>query len=322
MTTKRNSSEGGTAGLTLTTANSGGASGDAWDAFGGSVDPQFSTTHPIAGTKSISYPAAASQTSFHRWTTFAGDTLETRHYFWLDQIPTPSTEILQLRSVSARAAAVYVTNTAHIDFQDAAQASQFMSTATLTAGAGYYLRVWAKRGSSTTDGQMQLDLYTATGSLLQSSGLLTGKNTGTAVLTEVRAGKTSASTWVSSGVYYTDDWQATDASSTGPTLGATPSSPPTSTGTLTYGPYIDVRGSTGTGTLSNSISPSTGVTEPVEGLFLVPAVTTAGTTVTYTVTTTDTSSGLSSTSRYDVTMQQSGSNALEIVEKQANGTWA
>lgn len=78
MAVKRNSFDGGTNTTAISTGNSGGVSGDAFDAISGT--PAFSNTHAHSGTLAARFPPSAlSRLNFNITT----NDIYTRQYVWL-----------------------------------------------------------------------------------------------------------------------------------------------------------------------------------------------------------------------------------------------
>lgn len=88
---KANTAEGGTNGVTVTTGNSGGASGDAFNAVSGS--PQFSNAHPFAGSMGYYAPGSGSAASVG-WDLTAMGTYGVKMAFYLPAITTGSPQLL------------------------------------------------------------------------------------------------------------------------------------------------------------------------------------------------------------------------------------
>lgn len=207
MTTRLNTAEGGTSTTAVSAANSGGTSGDAFSGVIGTA-PTFTAATPAAGSLAYSAQAASGATSILQWTGFSGNDFGDRVAIYLPAWPSQSTEVIQLRSASAAQARVLITNTGKVQLNDFAQATAWLSTNTLSTGTWYEIAVRAKKGTGTTDGQLQVAYYLFGSNTAIETFANLAANAGTNTFTETRVGKVSASTSV--GAILLDNVQATD----------------------------------------------------------------------------------------------------------------
>lgn len=100
MAQKTNTAEGGSNGVTVTTGNSGGASGDAWDAvqIGASAGLTYTTAEKANGSVGYSMSTAGTSTTCYlRWTGFNLARVFMRAYVKYDAAPVSGSNILLAR---------------------------------------------------------------------------------------------------------------------------------------------------------------------------------------------------------------------------------
>lgn len=293
MTTKTNTAEGGTNGTTVTAGNSGGGSGDAVTALPGTTPPIFTTAQQVSGGLSYAFQAATAATSIWQWTGFSGTDFGARLSIRITANPTGTTEIVQLRSASAAAMRILLTTTGKVQVNNAANANVFVSTGSLSVNTWYDIALRAMAGTGTADGHLQMAFYLSTTptTVIETYSVTTG-NAGTATLVDARFGKLSASTWPDT--FWIDSITANDtAAGALPAAVVIATTAPNLISTLAPDmAVIDSRNSTAgsAGSLTYTISPSIGVIEPLDGLFIIPR--NPDSAVEYTITVTESPSGL------------------------------
>lgn len=138
MTIYRNGGEGGTDGVTVTTGNSGGASGTAWDAVnlnGGDIE--FDTAQ--SAHDSVSYliqPASGAITELRK--NFTGDPMAMiSFYVRISSTPTVTSTIAQIRNATSAALHVQVTapDTTVAAGSNGVNTSTFVGTQSLSAAS-------------------------------------------------------------------------------------------------------------------------------------------------------------------------------------------
>jgi hypothetical protein len=131
--TLANTFEGGTDGVTISTANSGGGSGDAFDAVTGAATIVYDddAPAPLIGTMSCHIAATTGQTGILDWTASWQTSTEVwrRIYIYKTNNPTNSTVIMSLLNGAALGCDVRVTSTGTIQFRDGNQVARATSTA-------------------------------------------------------------------------------------------------------------------------------------------------------------------------------------------------
>ena len=206
--------------------------------------------------------------------------------------PTAGSRIVEVRHASGYALLIVHGDDGKLYLHDSANVNVFTTAAAVTSP--FRVHVGIQKGTTSSNGKIRFDVYTA------NSGLSTTpsetfssdtSNVGTADLTTVRFGRISTTTDSTPIDLVNLQVSDTQITSLGPLVTA---DPPVASAAAPGDVVIDARASTtgGGGTLTYSISPSTGTSQPTSGLFLVPAPTTS---TTYTVTVTESPSGLTDT---------------------------
>ena len=164
MTTLTNSSEGGTNATAITAANSGGASGNAWDVVtksGTGTTVTFDNSHPAHGTLGIKCLfAAVSSTACPGWTTSMGAQSQVwfRRYLYVTAYPTVNTRIWQADiGGTTLCASVYMMTNGTLLFGDTTSGTIFQTTTSVPLNQ--IVRVEGFLVGSTTVGQVELKLF-------------------------------------------------------------------------------------------------------------------------------------------------------------------
>lgn len=164
MTQLLNSAEGGTIGATVSTANSGGSSGNAWDAvnIGALAGLTYSSAQSAHGRQSLSVTAGSpAANSITEWTTsLTASTVSQiwfRAYFFF-----PSFSATQCRIVSVRNGATYcggiaTTSAGNIVTLNASGGTQTTSTTVLPTNK--WVRLEGYIIGSATTGQVQVQIF-------------------------------------------------------------------------------------------------------------------------------------------------------------------
>lgn len=165
MPTLANTFEGGTADAAVTTGNSGGASGDAFDLIGvsGTGTVTYRTTPVAHGTRAVQFQANSVDTRFAVWnnTSWAGSgSIYARLYLrFPDATPTNNTQIIQIRETDGVTVGcdVRLSTAGQIQLR-APQTLRYTSTTVIPAGEWVRLELYVV--SSATVGRIQARLFT------------------------------------------------------------------------------------------------------------------------------------------------------------------
>lgn len=159
MTFKQNTFEGQSSGTTLTAANSGGGSGDAFDfvTATGTVAVTYDNSTAAHGTQSLHVNASTTSTLQVRTTAPNSLTLAIRLYLRLNATVGTAQDIIQVRN-SVQAAAVGLSATNQLQIKNAAGTTlkNFLALSTAT---WYRLEVQYTVGGSTTTGTTNAQYY-------------------------------------------------------------------------------------------------------------------------------------------------------------------
>lgn len=186
-----NNDAGGTNGTTISHANSGGASGNAWDTVtigsGSTLTYDNSVHHGAGQTLSSKFVVPAGITTYHFWnlTTLTGGggsttQLNTRQYFQPAAIGIKQQIHKCLATVSNTfVGGIYIDTTGHVLIEDSAFSIKQTSTTVLSAGQMYRLEYkWVFDASA---GIIEVKIFTNPDSLTPAETLTaTGLNTSTA----------------------------------------------------------------------------------------------------------------------------------------------
>jgi len=139
MTRLENTFEGyGSSGIAITTGNSGGASGNAFDVVtvnAGSILESASSAVGDGGLRSMRVNGAATELAYAAWTTSMGTKTEIwgRMYVGLTAFPTSATRIFGAYTAT-RSAALQLSAAGKINLYDAGGTSQAVTTSSLNIG--------------------------------------------------------------------------------------------------------------------------------------------------------------------------------------------
>jgi len=296
-----NGSEGVQEGTTATTANSPGAG----TITIGANNQQYYTEEAAEGDFALRFALGTTNASIHSYS-YTGQTARTVRRFKL-KLKTlgGSVRMIAIRN-SAGAAGYFGVGSTGVPFLLGASGSATTGATALTADTEYAVEVAITPGTTTSDGVLAYRITPWGNDATTVDTLtLTTANTGTTAVQTDRLGAASVVSAVTD--FIVDDYRVHSLASgwIGPT---TP--PPALATSLTSAMFtIDARasvpGAPG-GALTYTIAPSTGVTEPVEGLFVgeTPAVGAAA--IDYTITVTETSTGLTATGTVTVPARAAG----------------
>lgn len=161
MAVIQNNAEGGTAeGLTVTTANSGGLSGDAFNTITGPL--QFSATGKGHGTYGLRVVVGATSTAWRAYHSFtATATLSGRLYFTLNTLPSAIRTLwAAIEGTGFSANMKWGVDATNKFFVQSAAGSVLATSAAALAAATLYRVEWQTApGTTTTDGTIILKLF-------------------------------------------------------------------------------------------------------------------------------------------------------------------
>lgn len=322
MATRTNTAEGGINSAVVTTANSGGTSGSAFNNFAG-TSPTFTTDQHVAGAYSYAIQADSGSTSIIMWTGLSATDMGMRVSVRIASNPTLSTEIAEIRNATTPITRLYISSGGKVQINDATTNNTvFLATTSLSLNTWYDISMHVAKGTGTTDGTIALAYYlsSAPTSPIQSYSSTT-VNTGTATLTEVRYGKVSASTWPD--LFWIDNLYATDAAAgalPGPVVSAAIPTLVTNTG-ATYLVNATSSASANGGALSYSAALVSGATltysQPSPGIFSFTQP--SGSSSVYSITISEAGGG-SSTGNVTIPPAASTTGLAQTVVR-INGVW-
>lgn len=295
MTTQNMHFEGQTNGTGVTIANSttyGDSPASLVEVSNGTVN--YSTDTSLHGTRSAALAMTSGATACLLDIGLGGmnsATVAARAYMKLTSAPSSASRIMQLRSTGSKELGGFNFNAngtvAVVDLSGVAVSTSSATTQVISPTAWYRFEyVWK---ISATAGSYKAAVYVGDStSAWFSYTSATNLNTGTANIGEVRFGKASNSGTLA-GAWYLDDIAVDDAGTSfiGPYV---PGGPTVATAITPGYAKLDATGSRaiGSGALSYSLSPSTGVVQPSTGIFYVPQ---ASTTSVYTLAVTESGGG-------------------------------
>lgn len=197
MTTWTNNFNGVASGTTVTTGNSGGTSGTAFNFVpvptGGSLTAQATAAHEGATGLQIVYPAASAN-GYVNWSGLAG-TVGTRVSFscWHRFSAAPTTSDLVLYT---SAAVVRVTSTGTYTVTDSAAtpSTTFATSTAQTAGNWTLLQFAVTAGTTASNGRLEARIFKEDGTTLLSYDSGANTNAGTSSITNVYFGRFTAAT--------------------------------------------------------------------------------------------------------------------------------
>lgn len=187
---RSNNFEGGSNGVTITTGNSGGASGDAFDnapAPGTGATMTYSTAQAAHGSVSMSASTSGTSTTAYAGYILASVTSDyLRAYYRFTSLPSAQQVILRYLSSGSQTLRVNITTAGLIEVRNAA--NTVVGTTTSAISAGSWFRLELNPTFSTTVGAIALRLYLTPDSTSISDSLSLSGLVLTAVATEVRFG--------------------------------------------------------------------------------------------------------------------------------------
>jgi hypothetical protein len=305
VTIKQNSFEGGTAGTTVSTGNSGGASGTAFDVvtIGSGATLTYTTTEVMHATKALALGSVATNTTFVTYNGFATTQMAVRFYIRFDTLPGTNGPIrlCDIRTSSTSVTRVVMDTSNRLIFQTS-NGTTTLKTFTTALSANTWYRIEAVSSNGTSGATCNMSYYVGDSGSATDSFTTSSANTGvTTNITTVQFGQNAGG----GGAFtlYIDDIAAQDGTLT--FIGAASSPPIALFTTSQAGLAVTVDGST-----SSATSPATVSSydwdwgdSTTHGTGATPAAHTYSAAGTYTITLTVTDSGsLTGTTNHSVTV--------------------
>lgn len=217
---KENTFEGLTNGTAVTTGNSGGANGDAFDTVVGTITA--STTSPLKGTASAVADVTASGASYTGWTWPSTGGLESfQRVYGKAPSPIPAGETWVLESKGAgqgNGASLTIDSNGTFVLYNATGAVFDVSSTVIAAGQDY--RVELRHYASSTGGTAEARLFVGAdkdNAYTNPTEILTISGDTSTVITQVRAGAPFA---IAATSVKFDSWKAGNKGPIGPEAGA------------------------------------------------------------------------------------------------------
>lgn len=245
MALKQNTAEGGSAGVTVTTGNSGAGSGDAFGQITTAGAPTYVFSNTTASHDVLSYSISGISGDTAKFYMYngGGSNAALRCYIYLSVLPAMSQQLFALQNTSFSFAAVVAINAANkLIVQDAGGTTLYTTTTALNSGVWYRVEMQAVVGATTSTGSLDFQYYTGD-SMTADGSYASGAtvNTGTASIIRGVFGKLTSSAALNA---YFDSfgYDDTTASPLGPYSGASNTAPTAYSGTNQIGvePYTTI----------------------------------------------------------------------------------
>jgi hypothetical protein len=211
--TKTNNAEGGTSGTAVTTGNSGGASGDAWNTVVGTA-PTFDSGSKAHGTLGYKFACVSGSQCATQWTGFNASNGVVRAY--LSGVPTvlpaSGTDEALLQVQDATATTIFSFSIGPDATYRIHPHSGTRLTSTSTAQLGDRYKITFTVGTTTSNGVLDLWIYRGDSASPVEHLFTTTADLGTANWDRFKIGKSSTSTWAAT--FSLDDIAATSGSTT------------------------------------------------------------------------------------------------------------
>jgi hypothetical protein len=196
-----NTAEGGVNGVSVTTANSGGTSGDAFitsKPIGSTIE--FSTVAGIDGSMGYKITTADTVAPFLAWDNLLVSTRWVGAFgFKLPLIPTSAINISRFKGVNSASASLILTPTGKLQlYNNAGTAlSGTLFTMSLSANTEYRIEYAITAGTTSTGGAAEIALYAHGGTTALETKSITGQNFDGAAgpISQFRIGQVATSAW-------------------------------------------------------------------------------------------------------------------------------
>lgn len=191
MAQTQNTFEGGTNGATITTSNSGGASGTAWDfieILAGATATY--TTTASNGSRAASFTGNGAH-AYLQWYITSTTKMSLRAYVRLPALPSAEFQAITPRSTTDYIGSVNFTTAGKIKLTSAAPGTPTLFTATtaLSVNTWYRVEVSWEVGTTTANGKVQFKYFLGDGTTAIESFTSTTANLGTSPIVDLRLGK-------------------------------------------------------------------------------------------------------------------------------------
>jgi hypothetical protein len=158
-----NTFEGGTSGTTISTANSGGLSGDAWDlvTIGASATATYDSARSAHGNDSGSFTTpAGAVTTFTEWNTRVGTQTEIwGRVYYFDDVNNVNARPIRVFNGAGLAGAIDIDTSGHVFLANAA--ATVVATGTIAVPAGRWFRIEFHMIAGATTGTIESKLFTS-----------------------------------------------------------------------------------------------------------------------------------------------------------------
>lgn len=191
-----NTAEGGTNSIVPTTANTGGASGDAADNvyIGTGNTLIFSNTYPAHGTMGYQFDYGTADGASLRWNISEQDRLVHSFYVRISSVPTAQEYLGAVRNSSGNMCIACIGSDGKFIMQNSAGSNIVASRATNTFPEDQYVRVEiaVTKGTTTGNGTIEYAYYAGNSSTPLTSWSSNAQNTGTTAIAQVVVGRNTA----------------------------------------------------------------------------------------------------------------------------------
>ncbi len=196
MAVLQNNAEGGTVGVTVTTGNSGGASGDAFNqvTITGASSCVFANNVSAHGTQSYRITGIAGDTA--KFYLGASDTAEgsLRVYFYLNNLPSTAQSVFQMQNSSfSSMASINLTASNQLRVTDTTGATLFTAAASLSGSTWYRIEMQVIAGVDASSGTIHFQYYQGDSTTAEETYSSTTVNTGTITARRLHVGKINSS---------------------------------------------------------------------------------------------------------------------------------
>ncbi len=185
---KQNTAEGGTNGVTVTTANSGGGSGDPFSqvTITGSASVIFSTANAAHGSQSYYISGISGDTGKLYLGNTAGAEASMRAYIMFSTLPGNAQTLFNVQNTSFAAMAnVNITSANHLTITDSTGSVLFTSTNSVNASTWYRIELQVITGQTSITGTINFQYYLDDSQLAIET--LTSNTANTTALSALRA---------------------------------------------------------------------------------------------------------------------------------------
>jgi hypothetical protein len=218
-----NTFEGGTNGVSITAANSGGNSGDPFSAVAGGTR-NFSTTQKMHGALSMNLIDPGATSTYGSWTGFGTVTVNTYFRAYMHLSVTPVTNAWYFAVMRDQADLEYggltITTAGVIQARNNANGNIASSLGTVAVNIGSWFRIEWRTLPSLTAGEIEWRLYNDPDS---STITETVNSTGNALRADIGGVRWGSKSTAPTGTLYLDDLKVSTVGWIGPATAGTPS---------------------------------------------------------------------------------------------------